>query len=74
MVLLLLLDAVLVDPPLPVAVAPVPPEMVAPGEDVKDDEAAVDDAVEADCAVVNENKEHKVTRKKPQICMLTGMQ
>lgn len=72
--LLLLLDAVLVDPPLPVAVALVPPEMLAPGEEDKDVVAAVDDAVEADCAVVNESKEQKVTRKTPQICILTGMQ
>lgn len=72
--LLLLLEAVLVDPPLPVAVALVPPEMLAPGEEVKDVEAAVDDAVEADCAVENENKEQKVTRRRPPICILTGKQ
>lgn len=72
--LLLLLDAVFVDPPLPVAFALVPLEMLAPGEEDKDVVAAVDAAVEADCAVVNESKEHKVTIKTPQICILTDMQ
>lgn len=72
--LLLLLEAVLVDPPLPLAVALVPLEMVAPGEEDKVVEANDDDAVEADCAVENENKEQKVTRRKPLICILTGKQ
>lgn len=57
--MVLLLDAVLVDPPPAVAVAPVPLEILAPGEEVKDAVAAADVGVEADCAEENENKQQR---------------
>lgn len=71
---LLLLDAVLVEPPPAVAVAPVPLEAAAPGEEDKDVVAAVEAAVEADCAAENGNKEQRATIKKPWVCIFTRAQ
>lgn len=60
-----LLDAELVDDPPAVAVAPVPLELLAPGEEDTVVEASVDEVEAADCAVENETKLQRANNKKP---------
>lgn len=69
--MVLLLDAVLVEPPPAVVFAPVPLEAAAPGEEDKDALAAVVTAVEADCAEETGNREQRATIRKPRVCIFT---